>query len=372
MFDLAEVHGTRRLIRNRIQQFHQYLRREGARLGSVVCPVRWEDHKLSDLAIGKEVRERELLLPWEVMAVRQLLLRSAERRQGQALEMAVLLGVGAGLRIGEAAYLTLDQVHVPPGVLAGMPTKDVLAQGLEVLLEVAGSKTEAGRRFVPLHLLLPAEDLDQVLRYVRDRCQAAQGDGTARLLGEGTSAYAGEEISAVVGNAIKAVTGKPLAYHALRHAFASWFPLRWFVARYGRAQARSLRRLLTTPWFAPEALARFARLFPPVPGGAPQVVSHPLQTLAILIGHAGPESTVNTYIHTMDWLQRLFMERAAHRAPEVWTLAEATAALACTRASARDRLRQSAGHRAVAEDQIPSAALLREQCRDLDQASRRR
>ena len=81
------------------------------------------------------------------------------------------------------------------------------------------------------------------------------------------------------------------------------------MAFEGRPAAAFLGALLQTPLFSAEALARFRLLFVPAAWAGGPVTTHPFEILALLMGHAGPEMTVNVYVQTLDWLQRLYVDR---------------------------------------------------------------
>jgi len=148
-------------------------------------------------------------------------------------------------------------------------------------------------------------------QFVQKRRRQTGGGPTAPLLATPgrPQGFRPTELAGPVARALTAVGGRRLSFHSLRHGFASLFPLRWFVAFYGRAAARSLRALLTTSLFGGAALARFRRLFVPMDSDGTPLTTQPFLLLPVLMGHSGPELTVNVYVHTLDWLQRLYIDR---------------------------------------------------------------
>jgi hypothetical protein len=119
----------------------------------------------------------------------------------------------------------------------------------------------------------------------------------------------GKELARQVSGAFKDETGKPVTFHSLRHFFASMFPLRWFAAFHGRDASSSLGNLLKTELFSARTLSRFRKLFVSRGWRGRRVTTHPFLILPILMGHSGPELTVNVYVHTLDWVQRLYVDR---------------------------------------------------------------
>lgn len=284
---------SRKSMRHRLKAFHAYLRAYESDSGRTVPVVEWAR---PELAVASEVSESSLLLPWEIDSVRAWILqRWGSRTLGEALDVFILLAA-VGLRRTEACQVRLGDVHIG---------------GNEVLIVIRRIKSRNAHRILPLHCLLTQADLDWFRQFYAKRWRDTGGDPEAPLLATVASpeGVTPKELARKVAKAIQEVTGKPLTVHSLRHYFASFFPLRWFVAFHGREAAGFLGRLLETPLFSDEVLWRFRQLFVPVTWDGRAVTTHPFEILSILMGHAGPEITVNVYIHTLDWLQRLYVDR---------------------------------------------------------------
>lgn len=302
---------SRKSMRHRLKAFHAYLRAYEADSGRTVPVVEWAR---PELAVASEVSESSLLLPWEIDSVRAWILQRWGRTLGEALDVFILLAA-AGLRRTEACQVRLGDVHFG---------------GREVLIVIRRIKSRSAHRILPLHCLLTQADLDWFRQFYAERWRDTGGDPEAPLLATAASpdGFTPKELARKVAKAIQEVTGKPLTAHSLRHYFASFFPLRWFVAFHGREATGSLGRLLETPLFGDEALGRFRQLFVPVTWDGRVVTTHPFEIFSILMGHAGPEITVNVYVHTLDWFQRLYVDREVVRGREPrLSLAQAAGAL---------------------------------------------
>lgn len=285
--------NAKKSVRDSVKAFHRYLCVYESSPARSVHPVDWSDR---DLAVAAELSEYPLPLPWAIETVRDSFRSLADPDLGEVLDIFTMLEADAGLRRSEAAGLQLADVHV----------------GLETVIVVRASKTRSGRgRPVPLHLLLARTDLERFKAFHAKRLRETGGDLTRPLLAtrRHPDGLGGKALAERVSPALKAATAQAVTPHGLRHTFASLFPLRWFAAFHGLEASRPLGELLKTPLFSRRALARFRKLFVPAGWHGRPITTQPFLVLTILMGHAGPELTVNVYVHTMDWLQRLYVER---------------------------------------------------------------
>jgi integrase len=316
---------ARTLMRKRLKALYAYLYVYENRPDRPMSRVNWAN---PDLSVAARATAQDLLLPWEINDVRTSLAEGTKAR-GPLLDIFILLAAYAGLRLSEACGLHLRQVHL----------------GNETLIRVGVSKTASGTgRWIPLHLLLPREDLERFRRFYANRLREAIGDPEALLLAtaDRPTAFDPKELARRVSRELKKRTGKRVTYHSLRHSFASLFPLRWFVAFHGREAAGSLKSLLDTPLFSEEALLRFRQLFGSLNG------NRPFEILSVLLGHSGPDVTVTSYTHTLDWLQRLYIDRecAAGKEPRL-SIRQAAAVLKLSLPSAYQRFPQAKKGRGI-------------------------
>ena len=318
--DCGERAASRKQTRYRVEVLHAYLRRV-LPSGSVPA-MAWASQR--ELWVAAERIAVETLFPWDIDAVRDDVHRRVAPDLAEILDIFIVLGSGAGLRAGEAATLPLRQVHT---------------RGGELLVEILRwqTKTDAGERNIPLHWLLPEPDLQALRTFLAARrTYGLAPDAPLLATPAFPDGFDAEWLAGVVTRSIKRVTGKELSDHDLRHYFVTHFPLRHFVATRGRTAARSLgERLLATPAYALEALDRFAQLFGfPSADEATRIAlamrrtTQPFHQLIDYVGHASPSTTVRSYSHLLDVLQRLYADLPLYTAaPPVFTRQEAALAL---------------------------------------------
>ncbi len=222
----------------------------------------------------------------------------------ELLQVLLILGFWAGLRVREATRLTLRQ-YVPSPYH---------------VIEVRRSKTHASTRDLYLTYQVPPPYLARLDAFYDARYLAAGGVldapylGTGRpTAGEGTNPlgfYDPSYLSSLAGLVLRCVVGEPVAFHSLRHACVSWLLLRLLAT----ADLITVTPE-THPWAAPTAFseAAYARLRPLLFGlTSPRLgqreCSHLLMVLSRLIGHANPRTTLEAYCHTLE-LAHALLER---------------------------------------------------------------
>jgi integrase len=207
-----------------------------------------------------------------------------------ASRVALMLGYRCGLRRAEAAYLRVydfdaaDHLHVRPSSLRKL-------------------KTSNARRDLPLRVLLPTEELEEVLRFVasaRDRAGSNRED--ALLFSAESSPRAPINFERVIGQlhcALRTATGdESLHYHNLRHSFANMLLLKLWPALHSVARHVFHHHPATVAWFdEPESFRR--QLF-----RTSAISGSDLQAIALLMGHGGPATTLEHYIHVLDWYSK--------------------------------------------------------------------
>ena len=212
----------------------------------------------------------------------------AEPPLRRLLQVMAILGFFAGLRSSEATHLELRHFLLDP----------------EPLLEVRVSKTREGLRNLYLARLMPEPYLSILVTFYLQRLQETGGDPYAPFLATPAHPqhYDSSTLSSFVGLALRQAVGESLCFHHLRHAFASWFLLRWVVA-IGAVTPDPAKH----PWaraavFQHPALDGLRSLLfglhAPRPGQAE--FSHGLVVLCRLLGHGSPATTLSAYCHTVD------------------------------------------------------------------------
>lgn len=227
----------------------------------------------------------------------------------ELLQVLLILGFWAGLRVREATRLTLRQ-YVPSPYH---------------VIEVRRSKTHASTRDLYLKYLVPPAYLARLDAFYAKRYLATGGALDAPYLGtgrqmasEGTNPhgfYDPSHLSSLAGLVLRCVIGEPIAFHSLRHARVSWLLL----------QLLATTKLITVtpdtpPWAAATAFSEgaYARLRPLLFGLGPLKpgqleCSHLLMVLSRLIGHADPRTTLETYCHTLELAHALLEDHLKGR-----------------------------------------------------------
>jgi integrase len=289
--------------------------------GRDIPVVRW---RLAARVIGQSPVIVALLSPPAVRLVATELRRTGP--EGLALAAAVVLAAFGGLRRSEVCQLTVD---------------DVRQRGW--LVQIRRTKTSAGRRVVPLGLLLPP--------WARDVIEAAAAARTERpahastwLLTAAGRPWDPDALGARVAAALRRTTGQRVSVHAFRRAAATWWLLQWARGEPG----------IVLPDLGPDA--------PPVEGVRRVLGDDPataLFALARLLGHAWPTVTLSRYVAAIDRLEAEVMQPGAGaRLP----LALAADLLGVTPRWARERLTVAAGE--VRIDTVLMAQKQRLACRE--------
>lgn len=225
--------------------------------------------------------------------------RPIPRRLRRLLRIKLALGFWAGLRSREATRLRIEDVDVTS----------------EVYLHVRDTKRRPGERrserYLPLARLLPPRELTRLLAFRARRLAEAGDDPTAPLLStvEHGRFYDSSYLASLAGLALRRAAGEPVCFHDLRHAFASWFPIRCAVAARVIDLPANRYPFARAPVFEPTSLNDLRKLlfgFGPARPGQ-DLFSHTLAVLAQLLGHSSPATTLTAYCHTVELLAHLFL-----------------------------------------------------------------
>ena len=204
----------------------------------------------------------------------------------------ICLGFYVGLRAVEFTHLEISGVIFDRG---------------EVLC-IRFSKTDNGIRNIPLHLLLP----DSYLREFKDYLgKMRRADNKAPYLFptyEGTL-WKESALSNKLAAIFKSI-GIDMHFHLLRHMFANWFLLRWFVA-FHKGKVPGDAPFLQYELFQEEYLSNIRTLMLGYSQGrtGQQSFTHAIAVLARLMGHGGPVVTMESYLHNIDWLFYMLTDR---------------------------------------------------------------
>lgn len=205
-------------------------------------------------------------------------------RVATAAIILAILGFRCGLRRSEAYYLRVRDIQ--GGLFPEIVLRPHARRGL---------KTRSATRRIPLHILLPKDELDLLISWHKDR----KGDGNAPLFSKKSyrySMYKTKQLFDPIREAMHRVTGdKTLRFHHLRHSCVTWL----FVRLNGDASGlRSRGSFLDHPEFDDDRVLQLRRLL----AGNESLGRKGLYAIALMVGHADPSTTVTSYIHVCDFL----------------------------------------------------------------------
>lgn len=216
------------------------------------------------------------------------------------LKAKMVLAFCLGLRSEAATRLRLADLAVEAGFT----------------ITIRRDKSRYGTRTIPGNQLLPPPYLD-FLRAFYDRRLAEGGRGDAYLLAtpDHPEAYTPRHLASSIEILLANVVPEPLAFHDLRHGFASWFLVRSLVA-IGAVTLPPAHPFAQAPVFQPPTLDGLRELLFGfrVRTRGHETVPHYVVALAFLLGHSNPELTLTSYCHTAElilWLLQDPEERPA-------------------------------------------------------------
>lgn len=186
-----------------------------------------------------------------------------------------------GLRYAEVAWLRVRDFH---GIA-------------ECRLLLRTSKTRAGKRTLPVYLLLDRNEQNELLDFVREERDAARARGggfdTPLIRAYDGLPFTARQLGAEITKVLKAAGVEMQTAHGLRHAFASSLLAAWWLKHTVREADGLAPQGHPFDW-ARRALAQFGR--PEVEGRA---VTH-ADDIRRLLGHADLEVTFERYVHVVD------------------------------------------------------------------------
>ena len=222
----------------------------------------------------------------------------------EALCRVAGLGFFASLRRSEAIGLTLD---------------DVLIGGDEVFIDVRPNpfrllKTNNARRRLPLHILMPADELKDFRLWVESR-REQEGDGSRPIFPMFTRPKGVRDTDprlAFIVAALQAATGDPFfRFHHLRHSFSTWQVVQFWVA-----EQRALHAAIPD-WFlyTEDDLERWTKAKPLRDRslGSTHTNRRALLQVSHFMGHGSADITLGSYVHLLDFLLGRAVRRVAPR-----------------------------------------------------------
>lgn len=281
--------------------FHTFLKNE---VGLPVQDINWDSPLLH---FSGSYRERGLITESEFKELLNCAASASRLGESQA-QMVLLLLRRVGLRCAEVARLTIKNFSL----------------GIEEpRLNVRFSKSDAGKRSLPLDILLDRDELKFVLEFLKpfrekmfadqkwlDRPLIAAADGTA---------FKPEQIGAETGKIMRVAHLSAHTPHGLRHAFASGLlAAHWLNSNNSQEESVDSS---DSAW-ARTALHKFCR--PAVEGRAVTYADD----IRRLMGHASLTVTLERYIHLIDLILADAVRLGEKSAPAFFMDVETAASLA--------------------------------------------
>lgn len=239
---------------------------------------------------GETVRAN-VITPKEFLMLRQRLGwgKSSLTRQEKMVLVVAILAFRTGMRIME---------------IYGLQIRDIQGSSqIEVLVrnnEFRGLKSRAGKRRLPLYLLMPPEELEFIRAWHGFRATELGATPKCALFASGPLDAAPcpeQELFTPLRQALKEVTGDPTVVpHTLRHSFTTWLLIKLLVQ--GESGIASLSPFLDSAEFAPDTCSSLRKKLLENETSGRKI----LYAAAAMLGHADTETLLASYMHLTDWL----------------------------------------------------------------------
>lgn len=279
--------SSRRQALTHLSRFHAFLR-----IGDSCIPT--IDFRSYRYRISREFAECDVIFPHEVD---QLL---EDFTLGSGVWLGILFGFYCGLRCEEISYLKVKDLDD------------------EYKLIIGRSKLKSSQRTLPYSLLIPPNHMHQLRKVLAYR----KSSGDEWLVCDGMCLPISTDLlSKRVGRALKKHGCRIQKMHALRHGFASWLLVRYFMLVDDKFRENVCSGLfhpeidIKHPIFSTEMLAWYAEIL----GGAPWVhdftignchaTSSDMVLISKLLGHLNRFTTLENYTNTLGWIIRFYLQQ---------------------------------------------------------------
>ena len=307
--------NQRRHIARALREFHHFLvhkfqfesinAREVLGIGKGLVPVDAnfitpDEYSKIFLAIPEIIKVRHPTIP-------------AQAKLAKAAQLVFMLSFHCGLRRMEVLKLkTIDfSEHVPEELLI-RPS------------DARRLKTKSSTRKIPLYTLLTEQERLDLWYWKRARLAESTGqsavDSKQFLFGIPELAFdfiPEDTLFPIIHDAMRSVTrDQSLRFHHLRHSFATWTFLKLMIADL-KEEPRLFPRLPTTSYSLFSAWEFRYKLY-----NRSDPTRRHVYAVASLLGHSGPDISLEHYIHCCDILLALWMDQDIAAPPGKSTIAE--------------------------------------------------
>jgi site-specific recombinase XerD len=191
------------------------------------------------------------------------------------IRQVIRLGFGCGMRISEIAYLN---------------PRDIQLKG-EAFLDIKITKSKAGKRRLPLYLLMTEKELEEFSFFYDNSRKSHTCHSTLFVTTGGLPFYNPQVLSSAVKRVMAKAGYRWATFHTLRHSFASLLLMRWFRAYVCSDLADYVWQELGIYDITKDR----------------NLLENGLYSIGGLLGHADIKTTVANYIHTADLIQKAFL-----------------------------------------------------------------
>jgi len=284
--DMEYASSSRRQTMTHLRSLYEFM----LQTGTGVPVMAWNNYAFR---ISKGIPEARVVGPSEIDAVLSSL------RPDDTVWIALVLAFYGGLRCEE---------------ICGLKPSDLLDS---YKLQIGWSKRHTSRRSLPIGWLVPEPYWNQLLNVIKHK----QERGACRMVTETNGEpikpnTLGKRVARILVNNNVSVCG----IHALRHGFASWALIRYFMLIdpdfRSSAMVGDVCGALdpSEPIFCDDSLRKLARVF----GGAvwenawlnykccPGIPTD-ITIIAMLLGHTNRFTPIGNYFNSIEWLVRYYM-----------------------------------------------------------------
>ncbi|OIR16826.1 hypothetical protein GALL_26460 [mine drainage metagenome] len=214
----------------------------------------------------------------------------------QRIFFAAMLGYRVGLRRREVQMLLMRDYHPgPEPFLLIRPSK------------FAKLKSNSSNRRLPLKALLPPDEFAAFIAFMEQRDAVSTGLNAFAFADLNVPEVPPHQARLIdpITEAFQAICGQGrdnFCFHHLRHSFSNWI----FLALLSSDQPELLKEhahFLDSNLLQGEHIQTIRdSLFPRLPGTPTAPDSRHLYQVAALMGHLSPITTLQSYLHLLDWI----------------------------------------------------------------------